>query len=148
LVDEENKLRFPNPGGRIKYATRQATLGLLLYPVAYSVIVLPVSVARWSQFTHHNVPSAVTFFTDPIFSLSGVINVILFLVLRPELLLFPRPEELVKEDMEIASQNTGPVIRSNTTAFQHSPEQSVGDEGFGDGARPIHVSPRRISDGI
>jgi hypothetical protein len=28
------------------------------------------------------------------FYLSGAINVLLFLIIRPELLLFPRPEEL------------------------------------------------------
>jgi hypothetical protein len=86
------------------------------------------------QFGHHNVPSAVTFFGVSIFYLSGTINVLLFLVIRPGLLLFPRPEELAEPEIELAPQDTGPAILSDTDSakFQHSPEPTsatLGDEG-------------------
>ncbi len=54
------------------------------------------------MFSHHHVPSAATFFGKSLFHLSGAINVLLFLVIRSKLLLFPRPEELGGEEIEPA----------------------------------------------
>jgi len=94
-----------DPDQRVGYVQRRASLGMLLYPLSYSLVVLPLSIARWLQFGHHHVPSAVTFFVVSMFYLSGAINVILFLVIRPELLLFPRPERLGEEEIELALQD-------------------------------------------
>jgi len=117
-VDEKYKLHWSNADRRVGYTQRRAALGMLLYPLAYSFIVLPLTVARWLTFSHHHVPSAVTFFANSIFYLSGFINVLLFLIIRPELLLFPRPKELGREEMEIASQGTGPAIFPDTMEYQ------------------------------
>ncbi|KAF8502241.1 hypothetical protein F5888DRAFT_1578622, partial [Russula emetica] len=64
------------------------------YPLAYSLVVLPISISRWleyKKYQSHNVSSAFTFFAISMFNLSGAINVLLFLIARPQLLLFPRP---------------------------------------------------------
>jgi hypothetical protein len=51
------------------------------------------------------------------FYLSGAVNVLLFLIIRPELLLFPRPEQLDQQQMELKQPNsqgdTGPATISN-----------------------------------
>ena len=67
-------------------------------------MVLPASIARWSLFNHKKVTSAATFFAAPIFTLSGAINVLLLLVVRPQLLLFTRPE-----DYELDAVAPGPA---------------------------------------
>ncbi|KAI9445882.1 hypothetical protein H4582DRAFT_1804329 [Lactarius indigo] len=69
---------------------------LVNYPLAYSLVVIPLSVARWLMVDHKNVPSAATFFGIIMFHLSGAINVLLFLIVRPRLLLFTPPEKLGK----------------------------------------------------
>ncbi len=76
--------------------------------------------------------------------LSGAINVLLLLIIRPELLLFPRPTELGGEEIELAPQGTDPAILSDTVIFQHTPEPTstaLGDKGSKDSAT-------RISDDI
>jgi hypothetical protein len=75
-------------------------------------MVIPDSVFRWLLFSHKSVPSAATFFGIILFSLSGAINVLLFLTTRPHLLLFtpPEPEDVVKPEVELASLSTGSAI--------------------------------------
>jgi hypothetical protein len=89
------------------------------------------------QFGHHNVPSAVTFFVVSIFYLSGAINVILFLVVRPKLLLFPRPKQLDEQKIELTPQ--GPATFSDTLT---SPALGLGAGGSN------YVNSARISDDI
>jgi hypothetical protein len=75
----------------------QAALAMpmLFYPLAYSLVVLPISITRWLEFKNSNtiVPSAATFFAVSLFNLSGAINVFRFLMVRSPLLLFTPPEE-------------------------------------------------------
>jgi hypothetical protein len=86
------------------------------------------------------------------FHLSGAINVLLFLITRPELLLFPRPRQLDEQEVELTPQeDTGPAIFYDTAKFQHSPESSFAaleDEGSRDSATPSHTDSRRVSDDI
>ncbi|KAF8502194.1 hypothetical protein F5888DRAFT_1918902 [Russula emetica] len=89
------------------------------YPLAYSLVVIPITTARWLLFSHHNVPPAATFFADSMFHLSGAINVLLFLIIRPKLLLFRRrhlPDE-VAEPIELAPQGPGPAIVPDAANF-------------------------------
>jgi hypothetical protein len=58
-------------------------------PLAYSLIVLPLWVARRLQGDHE--PSAALLFGASIFSLSGATNVVLFLASQTQLLLFAPP---------------------------------------------------------
>ena len=90
------------------------------YPIAYAIVVLPVSIARWSSFKNENVPSAATFFSVVVFNLSGAINVLLLLV-RPELLLFPRPPKKSNEPEE-APSTTGSAKVTDTAIYNHSPQ--------------------------
>ena len=73
---------------------------ILSYPLAYALMVVPLSVSRWLLFSHKNVPSAATFVGQIMFNLSGAVNVLLFLIVRPHLLLFTTPGELVKPVVE------------------------------------------------
>jgi hypothetical protein len=88
------------------------------------------------------------------FNLSGAINVLLFLIVRPRLLLFPRPEKLAEPDMELAPgpQGTSTAVFSEIAKFQHSPEPTSAallDEGSRNSAAQSRVgSTRRISDDI
>ena len=88
------------------------------YPLAYSFVVLPLSVARWLLFTHHHVPSAATFFGVSTFNLSGAVNVLLFLIVRPKLLLFTCPE--VGQPKELGSQNVNLKVPRYAIAYEHS----------------------------
>ncbi|KAH9052530.1 hypothetical protein EDB87DRAFT_1570444 [Lactarius vividus] len=106
-VDGEKWYKFPDK--------------LSSYPLAYSLMVIPLSVSRWLQFGHKDVPSAAIFFSDIMFHLSGAINVLLFLIVRPHLLLFkphkePGGESSVEPDI-------------STTMFpdmiKHEPSQQV-----------------------
>jgi hypothetical protein len=85
------------------------------------------------------------------FNLSGAINVLLFLIVRPQLLLFPRPEELSGPDIELAPQleGTGSGIFTDPGKFQHSPEPTsaaLAEEGPRHGATLSHINSRRSDD--
>ena len=62
------------------------------YPLAYSVLLLPFSIVRWSAYDHKRVPSAASFFAMSLYNLSGAVNVLLLVIVRPYLLLLTRPE--------------------------------------------------------
>ncbi|KAH9052532.1 hypothetical protein EDB87DRAFT_1722850 [Lactarius vividus] len=107
-----------------EYSKRRATLGILFYPLAYSLMVIPLSVSRWLHFGHKSVPSAATFFGLMMFNLSGAINVLLFLIVRPHLLLFTPPEG-AQPRPDWDSQTThviGSVTVENTIAVSHKPK--------------------------
>jgi hypothetical protein len=91
------------------------------YPLAYSLVVLPLSVARWSLDNHKDVPSAAFFFGQFMLNLSGAINVLLFLTIRPQLLLFAPPHKATEPDAQIPHLNTGPVIILRAVQCEHAP---------------------------
>lgn len=71
-------------------------LHILSYPVAYSVVVLPLSVVRWMTFSEQGcgrstVPAAATFSAVFLHGCFGFVNVVLLLTTRPTLLLFDDP---------------------------------------------------------
>ncbi|KAH9052527.1 hypothetical protein EDB87DRAFT_1692237 [Lactarius vividus] len=92
-VDGKKWYKFRLVKSDVEYSERRATLGILFYPLAYTLVVIPLSVARWLLFNHKKVPSAATFFGIIMFHLSGTVNVLLFLIVRPRLLLFTPPGE-------------------------------------------------------
>ncbi|TDL22657.1 hypothetical protein BD410DRAFT_788484 [Rickenella mellea] len=63
---------------RITAITKQ----MLLYPVAYTILILPIATVRFSEWTGHDVPFSVVIFTDFIFLLSGFVNSTLFVATR------------------------------------------------------------------
>lgn len=122
------------------------------YPLAYCLVVLPLSVTRWRSFdVHHHVSSAGIFFGVTMYNLSGAINVLLFLAVRPQLLLFPRPDELPEQEMELAPQSAGSTMFADPAKLQHSPEPTsaaLGDEDFRSSAGVPRASSSRLSDDI
>ncbi|KAH9978595.1 hypothetical protein BGW80DRAFT_1279883 [Lactifluus volemus] len=83
-----------SPDYKVGNTDRRAALGLLLYPLAYSFMVLPLSIARWSVPDGHKpVPSVALFFGFTTFCLSGVVNVSMFWIIRQGRLLFAPPQE-------------------------------------------------------
>ncbi len=88
-------------------------------------MVLPLSIARWSLFNHKKVTTAGTIFAVSMYNLSGAINVLLFLIVRPQLLLFSSPEEFSEpEVLELVHPTTGSAIVPCTVIYSHSPQQS------------------------
>ncbi|CAE6424687.1 unnamed protein product [Rhizoctonia solani] len=87
------------PSGRlvIKQETKDA-LKMLYYPAAYTALTLPLSIARWSTFnsphssnlgrTPAETPFLATAIVVSLFGLSGVVNVVLFISTRPNVLGF------------------------------------------------------------
>ena len=55
---------------------------MLWYPIAYTVLVLPIACARFSTFTGSSVPFEVTIFTASVFMLTGFVNAVLFCLTR------------------------------------------------------------------
>ena len=92
------------------------------YPLAYSLVVIPLSVARWLLFSHKGVPSAATFFGIIMFNLSGAINALLFLIVRPHLLLFTPLEGLGEPKVEDENSTTSSAILSDEVKCDHSPQ--------------------------
>jgi hypothetical protein len=111
------------------------------YPLAYSLSVIPLSVSRWLKFTGHNVPSAATFFGVIMLNLSGAVNVFLFLIFKPRLLLFPRPDRLGDPEIELLPHGNSSAISTDTAKFQHSPEPTrAALAGEGTGANSGRIS--------
>ena len=100
------------------------------------------------QFYNHPVPSAATFFATSIFHLSGAIDVVLFLIFRPGLLLFSRPEELYEQEIQLTLQGADPqgTASANFSQGRNSNVDLVCamDEGSMDSATLSHVNTRRI----
>lgn len=55
---------------------------MLLYPVAYTIIILPIAASRFSAFAGNDVPFEATTFSAAVFLLSGIVNVTLFTTTR------------------------------------------------------------------
>ncbi|TFK53878.1 hypothetical protein OE88DRAFT_1625314 [Heliocybe sulcata] len=58
------------------------TRRMLMYPVAYTIVILPIAAARFSEWSGHEVPFLVTIFCDTVYLFSGTVNVILFSMTR------------------------------------------------------------------
>ncbi|EIM87000.1 uncharacterized protein STEHIDRAFT_167889 [Stereum hirsutum FP-91666 SS1] len=82
---------------------------MLMYPIAYTIIILPITAARFTMWFSHtdNVPFAVTIFCDTVYLLSGLTNTILFSCTRK--ILPPRsiiPKFLISSPRPISPQTT------------------------------------------
>ncbi|KAF6745199.1 hypothetical protein DFP72DRAFT_1091817 [Ephemerocybe angulata] len=73
-------------GNLIEQARREMAIQLASYPLVYFACVLPFSITRWMEFSGHEVAHQAAAFTNSIFSLSGLFNVILFFKTRPDLI--------------------------------------------------------------
>jgi len=72
-------------------ATAQA-LNMLMYPACYMILVLPLSLTRWIGYALEvqgkELPFALAIIGLAVYGLSGIVNVALFMLTRPNLLLF------------------------------------------------------------
>lgn len=105
-------------------ASRKDAVKMLFYPIAYTILVLPLSVVRWMSFvnpdlrelqTRNASMAAATLIFHATFRLSGVVNVGLVLTTRPNVLLFGQSDRGNEQDDEAgeginpgrANQNNG-----------------------------------------
>ncbi|KDQ09241.1 hypothetical protein BOTBODRAFT_37150 [Botryobasidium botryosum FD-172 SS1] len=99
---------------------------MLWYPVAYVVMVLPISAVRFRAFYSYNVPYQATFFCDVLLGLSGAINATLYTLTRPALRPHPRPASHHRRNTSdittVMSENARGVPRSSVT-FDHKDSQ-------------------------
>ncbi|KIP11516.1 hypothetical protein PHLGIDRAFT_114372 [Phlebiopsis gigantea 11061_1 CR5-6] len=91
--------------------TIAVTKQMLLYPVAYTIIILPIAVCRFAAWSGAEVPFAATIFTDSLYLLSGLVNVLLFCLTRRVL---PRHSVVThrfraSEDEEPDFESAGPA---------------------------------------
>ncbi|KLO18373.1 hypothetical protein SCHPADRAFT_993599 [Schizopora paradoxa] len=96
--------RYHEDGRDTRNRPLASSLKLLAYPVAYSIVVLPVSVARWITFGDNTgcavdprMPRAATFATVFLHDCFGFVNVLLLLTTRQTLLLFDDPKNQKRE---------------------------------------------------
>jgi len=75
----------------IDYTMLQAIQKMIWYPVVYTLLIIPISIARLSQFAGANVPFWATVLADVIFNLTGFANVVILLTTRR---LFPDTRDL------------------------------------------------------
>ncbi|THH14796.1 hypothetical protein EW146_g5579 [Bondarzewia mesenterica] len=127
--------------GYIMVVARQ----MLLYPIAYTIIILPIAAARFSAWFKHDVPFSVTVFCDAIYLLSGTANTVLFSSTRR--ILPPRsiiPKFLISkprlvESAAVASGDTDPYYGSAMSEAQSitiDPEMEKGEVD-----NPFEVAP-------
>ena len=109
---------------KFSYSVVNSAHELPSYPLSYSLMVIPLSITRWLSTSHKNVPSAALFLGSIIFNLSGAANVLLFLFVRPHLLLFTPPEKLVEPMVELVNLTTSSVQLPDV--HNHSPQPTDG----------------------
>ena len=90
----------------------------------YSIIILPLSAVRWLGFLQesrgdrkNHVPPGATIAVITIFCLSGICNVFLFLMTRPNLLLFKRD---INADDRISSLTKVHVFKDSQVTSRES----------------------------
>ncbi|KAJ7742174.1 hypothetical protein DFH07DRAFT_750608, partial [Mycena maculata] len=93
LVRQDGKwsLRFLPPGESWQLALRRDLIDTVMLQIIYTLLILPITIARLSQFAGADVPFWVTVLGDVSFNLTGFANVVLLVAMRK---LFPDAREL------------------------------------------------------
>ncbi|KAG9093848.1 hypothetical protein FS749_013629 [Ceratobasidium sp. UAMH 11750] len=128
---------------------------MLYYPAAYTVLVLPLSVVRWMgfadpSFADPHLPTMTSLGTatmvfHALYRLSGVINVVLVLGTRPNVLLLGKrnKEDDAEENQALPANNernaSNPALRQRANAAQPM-EQEGGEKRTGFGGPAINLS--------
>jgi len=115
----------------IDSAMLRIAANMVWYPVAYSLILVPVALARFSTFTGHHVPFWATIFTDTIFNLTGLVNASLLIYTRSVLpdtatlphFTTPRPRP--------RSDSSSVFSFVSSSAYYHSSEKATLDRDDG-----------------
>ena len=101
---------------------------MLWYPIAYTILVLPIAAARFSTFSGASVPFSVTIFTAAVFMLTGFVNAVLFCLTRNVLPGTWRQRFGIGSTFQSRRGNTGVASRTNQT-WQGAPSTRVGTVG-------------------
>ncbi|KAI0058027.1 hypothetical protein BV25DRAFT_1326908 [Artomyces pyxidatus] len=128
---------------------------MLLYPVAYTLIILPIAAARFSVWSGHDVPFGVTIFCDTIYLLMGVVNTVLFVstrrILPPQSVipkfLISKPE-LIESTNVITNSYDPYYVSDETQAAGNFTEKARGadlENPFSSPEDGLHVDTRRMS---
>ena len=80
-------------------------------------------------------PFAAAYLAASMRQLAGAINVFLFLVVRPQLLLFTPPEETIQPELEFARRSMSSAILPDTAAYNHSLQAAEKGVASGSGER-------------
>ncbi|KAJ7594675.1 hypothetical protein C8J56DRAFT_821572 [Mycena floridula] len=70
---------------RLDDESMQIAKQMLLYPIGYVILLLPIAITRFATWAGHEIPFEWTIFSAAVFLCSGFINVTLFLSTRPVL---------------------------------------------------------------
>ena len=119
MLSRHRGVRHRESSCKSSYSVVNPAHELPSYPLVYSLMVIPLSITRWLSSSHKNVPSAALFLGSLMFNLSGAANVLLFLIVRPHLLLFT-PEKLVEPIVELENPTTSTVLFPHV--HNHSPQ--------------------------
>jgi len=109
----------------------RVAVNMVWYPIAYSLLILPVGLSRLIAFNGHDVPTWATLFTDVIFNLTGFVNVMLFVGTRR---LLPDTDTLPNLSMprrEISSKSSEangvtPFTLMRSTTIGSDEERTIG----------------------
>ncbi|KAJ7794978.1 hypothetical protein B0H14DRAFT_2392133 [Mycena olivaceomarginata] len=87
IIIERRRISFRRRAGsalRGNHESRTLTIAkqMLLYPVAYTIIVLPIAASRFSSFAGQDVPFELWLISAAVFLLSGVVKVTVFTMTR------------------------------------------------------------------
>ncbi|KAJ3749257.1 hypothetical protein DFH05DRAFT_1389707 [Lentinula detonsa] len=99
---------------------------MLLFPIAYCIIILPIAVSRFAAWNGHIVSFEETVFCETVFLLSGCVNVTLFCtcrqILPPQSVVLlkrsiskPKPMERVEASSDAVSPESDPYYASSIT---------------------------------
>ena len=96
---------------------------MLWHPIAYTILVLPFAIARYSSFSGGSVPFSVTTFTAAIFVLGGFVNAVLFCITRN--VLTERWKRRLSIGTTLDSGQGDASLRSRTSSARPQVEYSV-----------------------
>ena len=128
FLDQGPSLSQPSEDALVSFSVSvvNAVHKLPSYPIAYAILILPATATRWSEFNHKKLSSATILFCLCVFYLSGVTNVLLFLFIRPQLLLFTPPEDY--REHEATDEMGRPITEiSNDTERRATRTDEEGD---------------------
>ncbi len=89
------------------------------YPAVYIICILPNTISRWLTFSGHHPPGGFILFANTIFSLSGLFNLILFLLTRPAMVV---GNDITVESLPLTHKPVPSDYTSSTLG--HLPENS------------------------
>ncbi|KAG8863377.1 hypothetical protein FRB96_008869 [Tulasnella sp. 330] len=108
---------------------------MLWYPVAYSFLILPIAICRWTNFSGGNVSEAATVAANCIFLLSGAVNVVLFTTTRrviPKRSSLPLsvPHSKIIKNGNVSTTNWPPGLDASAfAAYANEPETPTTEDG-------------------